>query len=111
MPITASLWLYLPDQRVWRLILASPEVESLGPIKVYAKVVAALNEQAKEGPVLPALDITVVTSFNRLVRSLSSVVHTGGGIAGIRFSRNVVEGEYIDDAYIYRLSRAGAPAA
>jgi hypothetical protein len=39
-----------------------------------------------------------------LVLLLRKAIVTGPGISGIRFTSNSVNGTFIDDAYIYRLT-------
>jgi hypothetical protein len=38
-----------------------------------------------------------------LIALLKAAISTGKGVGGIRFSRNTINGHYIEDAYIYRL--------
>jgi len=35
---------------------------------------------------------------------LRSAISTGPGLSGIRFSRNVINGQLIEDAYLYRIT-------
>ncbi len=39
-----------------------------------------------------------------LVRLLRVALKTGGGLSRIRFSKNVINGHFIDDALIYRVA-------
>jgi hypothetical protein len=39
-----------------------------------------------------------------IVVLLRKAISTGPGIAGVRFTNNSVNGTFIDDAYIYRLT-------
>ena len=49
-------------------------------------------------------DITVMGDDAAIVSSLRKAITTGNDISGIRFSRNVINGQYIEDAYIYRMT-------
>jgi len=49
-------------------------------------------------------DITVVKDNDPLVVLLRKAISTGLGISGVRFTNNSINGTFIDDAYIYRLS-------
>jgi hypothetical protein len=42
--VSASLWLYIPDSNLWRLIIASPTVRKNGPKKVYQKIQSILSK-------------------------------------------------------------------
>ncbi len=102
--VKGAFWLLLPDQHVWRLIIASPEVRLHGPKAVYRKIVAALQKLPDEVTTIGTKDISVVEDKNPLVLRLRSAVSTGPGISGIRFSKNVIDGELIEDAYLYRVA-------
>lgn len=102
--VDGLLWLYDPESNTWRFIVASPEVKSLGPKSVYQKlrpIVEELSQQSEE--IVAWDDIFVVDSNDPLIQLLRQAITTGLAISGIRFSRNIVNGVLIDDAYIYRL--------
>jgi len=100
--IKSSFWLYLPEEKIWKMMLASPLVDSEGPRKYYEKVVAA-NEQAAESEEIISLNnIGVTNTTNQIVQLLRLAVATDDGISGIRFSKNTIHGVFIDDVYIYR---------
>ncbi len=101
--VKGAYWLLLPEQHVWRLVIASPEVRSLGPKAVYRKVVAALQRLPEDASPIGAKDISVVEDKNQLFLILRSMVSTGPGISGVRFSKNVINGQLIEDAYLYRI--------
>ena len=105
--VTAAFWYYIEDAENWRLIIATPLVESEGPRAAYAKIHDAQWERRParlRKPILGPSEITAVGSNDPLVKLLSMVIRTGPNDAGVRFSRNVINGTYIEDAYIYRLS-------
>jgi hypothetical protein len=51
---------------------------------------------------LPLSSIGVLDANDDLVRLLKAAIRTGPGLSRIRFSRNVINGHFIDDALIYR---------
>lgn len=103
-PVLASLWLYLSEGNQWKLVLASPLVASDGPKKSYETIQAALGKTpAAEGAVALS-DIGVTDPKNPLIELLHVAINTGPTVGGIRFTRNVINGHFIEDAYIYRLS-------
>jgi len=63
---------------------------------------ASHSEQA-ECVSLALSHIAITPPDSSLIRVLRSAVTTGPGISGIRFSRNTIDGTYIEDSYIYRL--------
>ena len=102
--VSASLWLYIPESNIWRLIIVSPEVETSGPRKVYQKIQPVLSQILEEKLSIGLKDISVVENNNPLIALLRMAIRTGDGISGIRFSRNTINGHFIEDAYIYRMT-------
>lgn len=100
LPVTAAFWLYVTDLNEWRLVFASPEVSSNGSRAVYEKIRRAVAELSGEGIALS--NIGVLDPDADLVRLLKFAVRTGPGVNRIRFSKNVINGHFIDDALIYR---------
>lgn len=103
-PVFASLWLYLTDSNDWILLLASPRVASEGPKQAYEVVQRALAEISKPENAITLSKVGVSDLANPLIALLRVAVGTGPGISGIRFTRNVINGQFIEDAYIYRIS-------
>jgi hypothetical protein len=101
--VSASLWLYIPESNIWRLTIASPEVKTCGPKKVYQKIQSVLSQIPEEQPSVGLKDISVVENDNVLISLLRIAIRTGDGISGIRFSKNTINGQFIEDAYIYRM--------
>ena len=102
--VKGAFWLLLPDQHVWRLVIASPEVRTLGPKAVYRKVTAALKRLPANVQPISTKDITVLEDNNQLVHLLRALVKTGPAISRIRMPRNVVNGQIIEDALLYRMT-------
>jgi hypothetical protein len=101
--ISAALWFYLESSDTWRLFIASPDVQSQGPKKTYERIQEALGRNVNA--VRIALrDISVVPPDDPLIALLRVAIKTGASdVSGIRFSRNTINGQFIQDAYIYRL--------
>jgi hypothetical protein len=102
--VKAAFWLLLPDQHIWRLVIASPEVRTFGPKAVYRKVTAALKRLPPSVQSISTKDITVVEDNNQLIQLLKILIKTGPTISKIRLSRNVVNGQLIEDALLYRMT-------
>jgi hypothetical protein len=102
--VSASLWLYIPESNIWRLIIASPEVRTYGPKEVYQKIQPILSQILEEKLSIGLKDISVVENNNPLIALLRMAIRTGDSISGIRFSRNTINGHFIEDAYIYRMT-------
>ncbi len=100
-PIVAAMWYLVPEINEWRLMFASPEVSAQGPRSVYEKIRRAVEELGGEAAI-PLSMIGVLEAEADLVRLFKVGVRTGPGISRIRFSKNVINGHFIDDALIYR---------
>jgi hypothetical protein len=102
--VHAALWFYLADSNTWRMIFALPEVRIDGPKKVYKKVQTLLKKTPEDQPTIALRDITVMDDLDPLIKLLKIALKTSSGISGIRFSKNTINGQLIEDAYIYRLT-------
>ena len=102
---TAAFWFLFPEEESWRLLLALPAMATDPAQSVYARLLeivagaAAIEHfsfdtvglMAPESPLVGLLGVAIQTPAD--------------AVAGIRFSNNTINGQFIPDAYIYRLSR------
>ncbi len=100
--VDAALWLYSSDTERWKLVLSLPEIISLGPKAAYSEVQKGLT-QLSNGRRISLNDVVVARPQEPMLKLLRKVVRTGPGISRLRFTGNVVDGQMIDDALIYRL--------
>lgn len=100
----ACFWFYFPESDRWRFVVASPEVRVRGPHAAYRKIEALARRVPNVAEVFAPGDLTVVKDNDPLVLLLRKAISTGPGISGIRFTNNAINGTFIDDAYIYRLT-------
>jgi hypothetical protein len=101
--VHSALWMYYPEKEQWKLIIATPMIEQKGPQKAYTVVQKILADH-RELSGLSLQDIALVSDKNsRLIHTLRNMIQTGKTINNIRFSKNVINGEYFDDAIILRL--------
>jgi hypothetical protein len=102
--VCASLWLYIPDKNLWRLIVASPAVRQDGPKKVYQQIQTILSKMSDKTWKIPLHDISVVEDTDPLITLLHTSMSTEDGISGIRLSRDTINGHFIEDGYIYKMT-------
>ena len=100
--VRSAFWLYIPEDNIWKLIIASPLVDTLGPRAYYKSVVEANDVAQEEEEVVSLNDIGVTNTGNKIVQLLKTAIGTGDSISGIRFSRNTINGHFIENSYIYR---------
>lgn len=108
LPITAALWLFMPEVNEWRLLFASPEVASRGPREVYDKIRQAIDQLKDKAAATPFAVISLLDADADLVRLLRIAIGTSPGMKRIRYSKNVINGHFIDDALIYRVAERSA---
>lgn len=104
--VRASLWLFEPELNSWRLLFGITELDRKGPTEIYKAIRSIIAHDKSKLRDLDLKDISVLPPKDSLLRLLSGAVRVPSG--GIRFSRNTVGGRFIEDAYIYRLTRAAA---
>ena len=101
--VGAALWYYFPDNENWRLLLSLPRLVRQGPRAAYREVQKALSKLG--GEVAISLDDVAITKpEDRVFKLLRIAISTRPGISRLRFSRNVINGELVEDALIYRLT-------
>jgi uncharacterized membrane protein len=96
-----ALWLYLPELSDWQLWLSSPTLNTTGPAGAYSELGRIARRADIAG--IDLSDVVIVDPGNPLLQLLRSAIGTGPNIGGIRFSRNTINGTFIEDAYIYKL--------
>jgi len=100
----ACFWFYFSESERWRFVVASPEVRTRGPHAAYRKIQTLSRGVPHAAELFAPGDVTVVKDNDPLVVLLRRAISTGPGISGIRFTSNSINGTFIDDAYIYRLT-------
>lgn len=97
--VKSAFWFYSPEDKTWRLIIASPLVDDIGPREYYRKVLDANTAASNDEALISLNDISVTNTTNQFVQILS---HAGARLANTRLSRSAVAGNFIEDSYIYR---------
>lgn len=101
--VDAALWFYFSDIQAWKLLLSLPSLIKQGPKAAYKevqKVMSRLGEQLH----FSLDDVVIAKPDAPLLQLLRIAIKTGSGISTIRFSQNVINGQLIEDAFIYRLT-------
>jgi hypothetical protein len=96
---TSAFWLFDSEQNRWNLVLSSPDVEKRGSRPAYEIVNRVLAAQKALG--LSLSNISILPPRKEIVKLLTLALRVDGG-SGVRFSRNAINGHYIEDAYVYR---------
>jgi hypothetical protein len=103
-PVIAAFWRFLPEAEEWRLFIASPKVNELGPLAAYATIQEALAQHQID---LPLHRVSVVSPEEPFVTDLRIFAGTDPEpFIGKDYLQNIVVGElYIEGAYVYRAER------
>ena len=101
-PTEGAFWMLDTEERGWTLAFVSSAVDKIGRSAFYKRVADLLAKQS--GPNVSISYIFAASPTDPFVQLLRSVIHTGPGISGIRFTGNVVNGQLIPDVYVYRLT-------
>jgi len=107
-PVVASFWYFESDFNRWKLMLASPRVSMDGPKEAYDAVARALETLHQSFANLK--HITVITPDHPIVRALASEVQTGWTIGGKLHTARAINGRFIEDSYLYRMTSESAAA-
>lgn len=98
----AALWVQPTPDDFWKFVLAFPEVRLEGPRYVYKKLRAISNRISASEFKIGTEIISVVDEKDRFIQMFRGVMRVDGG--GVRFARNSLNGSYIEDAYIYKMT-------
>ena len=103
MSIDAAFWFYFQDQETWKFMLSVKGINKIGPKNIYNKLQKlVIKNNLKEQ--LPLSEIALTKYKSPILDLLRLAINTGPGISGIRFTGNVINGQLIPDAYIYRMN-------
>jgi len=100
---SSALWFYLEEQKVWRLIIASPYFNNLSAQDRYRRLIGIFNQEAFTR--LEVGSIVLLPADDPLISLLKIAVRTNpDSISEISFKSNTVNGVFIYNSLIYRLS-------
>ena len=103
--VKAALWVYYSDQERWRFVIASEGGEKeIG--ENYLKISTLMAKSRSEHPdtQLLSLDKVKLTGvMDPIISGLRPVVRIEG-LGGVRFSHDVINGVYLEDALVHRMA-------
>jgi hypothetical protein len=99
--VPVALWIRRgEDDERWRLLLASPLYDSLGPGEAYHKLVKTLWSGNYDWVRSP---IQLQTTRQPLVRELRKIFGKAADLAGMRLDGQMIGDTWVEDAYVYRI--------
>lgn len=99
----AVFWMYFPEIQRWKLVIVEIKLGMGGPKQGYRQIQTLLRKYTEELKGLTLDDVTLEKPNARIVSLLRTAIRTGPGISGIRFKNSAVNGNLIEDVYIYRI--------
>lgn len=99
--INSAMWFYISEDEEWKLLLTSKLITNKGPKYLYT-LIDSINSKIEKQ--IPLNFILISSPENPLIKTLCTAISTGNGISGIRFSKNYINGQMIEDSYIYRMT-------
>lgn len=99
----AVLWLYSSETNLWEYVIAMPAYDLEGPLKSFEKVQSVLEKNKTLRDMIPLRSINVISPSDDLIRSLRKKYRSGADKKVYRIKSTNVDGEFVEDAYIYKL--------
>jgi len=100
---SAILWFYFKEQKVWRLLIADSYFNELTAINRYKKFMKFFDQNDYQR--LKFENIALLGSTDQLISLMKvALVTDPNSISETRFQSSTINGFFVDDALIYRLS-------
>jgi hypothetical protein len=99
-PAQGVLWL-LESESGWRLLIATPRVDEVGPRKAYEELAQITRQSGPFAPQYPRIEL--ISPRVPLYEALRSVFGKTASVEGARLGNTQVGGMYIEDAYLYEI--------
>ena len=98
-PAPGVFWLFEPETDEWRLVIASPKVDTLGPRETYREP-AEVTQSVRPEDAGQLLRIQVISPKTPIYQALRSVFSPAASVEGVRLGNTQVAAMYINDAYL-----------
>ena len=102
--VSGAFWFYESEANDWRLIIVTPQVHSKGLKAIYTQIQTVLRAMPHDQPKVSLKDISVADPSDSLISLLKLAIQTEKEVSRIRFARNMINGQLIEDSLIYRLT-------
>lgn len=100
-PINGIFWLFDSESDEWRLLIATPKVDAVGPRTAYT----ALSDVTKNirADDTQLLRIELMSPKHPFYQALRSVFGKTASVEGARLGGTQIGGVYVNDAYLYEI--------
>jgi hypothetical protein len=98
-PVTVYLWAFIPERGEWQFIVATPLVDSKGPLDAYNEV----NRALQRGGMIDDIALTTVFLRSPNDRVLKSLERESRAVPHetFRVVNAPIAGSFVEDAYLY----------
>jgi hypothetical protein len=100
-PFTAVYWLYSESSDDWSLSVVSKLVDDLGPRETYLRLADVTKKI--EASDFQLLRISAVSPGDKLYQALRAVFGPAKSVEGARLHNTMVNGVFVEDAYLYKV--------
>jgi hypothetical protein len=100
-PASGVLWLFHPTSGEWRLTVATPRVDAVGPRRAYeelSKIMSRLQADSRQFS-----RIEVISPKVSFYQALRHVFGQTASVEGAQLNNTQVNGVYFDRAYLYEI--------
>ncbi len=101
-PVTVYLWAFIPQLQEWQFMVATPLLDTKGPLAAYGEVNKALQKEGVFDDV-PLRRIFLRSPNDRVLKSLEKESKAVPQEA-FRVVNEQIAGNFVEDAYIYSVS-------
>lgn len=98
--VRVALWILRGDEEGWRLLLATPVYDRLGPAEATKRLMAALVKADYDWVHSP---IQLTGTRTPLIRALRQTFGKAQSTDGIRLGSQTIADTWIEDGYVYRI--------
>jgi hypothetical protein len=103
LPIVAAFWSWDYESNDWRLRIATPDRDAIGPQDPYRKIGEAREVLGEAVAAIPMFGVRLAGVNDKTVRALRKNVPTDPKVLSrIRLKKSALDGHYIDDVLVYR---------
>lgn len=96
-----ALWAKLPEYEDWRLVIASERLRQTGSLFPYSQVNSAMDKA--NIPIWKRPKVFLRPMDKPFIKSLRSVFANATDTYGMRLGGQTFGGQYVEDAFVYRI--------
>jgi hypothetical protein len=100
--VRVVLWALLPEYEDWRLVLASPQFDSVGLREAYGMVHDSLDPAGFTPEKTPS--ILILPMNDPSIKDLRRTFGKAKSVDGMRLGGQLFGDRFVRDAYVYRIS-------